>query len=188
MKIDVSLEVNGSTRRVSVEPTTMLSAVLREYLLLTGTKEACGLGECGSCAVLIDGKAVNSCCLPAVDAEGSEILTIEGLSTGGITSLQQAFVDHGAIHCGFCTPGFVMTAHDLLTNDIDHSREAIKRAVEGNICRCTGYLKILSAIEDAAVAPGIESGVALHSGTTQTARSTGIGERAQLPPHPAKEG
>lgn len=150
MKMTVTLDVNGRTYRLAVEPTAMLSAVLREHLLLTGTKEACGLGECGSCTVLLDGKAVNSCCLPAVDAVGRKITTIEGLSAGGITPLQQAFVDHGAIHCGFCTPGFVMTAYDLLTNDVDHSPEAVRRAVEGNICRCTGYAKILAAIEDAA--------------------------------------
>ena len=147
MRIDVSFKVNRRTHRVAVGPITMLSTVLREHLFLTGTKEACDLGECGSCTVLLDGRAVNSCCLPAVDADGREVLTIEGLSAGGITPLQQAFVDYGAIQCGFCTPGMILVAQALLDETPDASEREIREGLAGNLCRCTGYEKIVKAIQ-----------------------------------------
>ncbi len=150
MKQPIVLNVNGETHELLVRSTETLASVLRGQLLLTGTKEACGVGECGACSVLIDGRAVNSCLLLAVDMEGHEIVTIEGLAPEGeLTPLQEAFVEHGAVHCGFCTPGMIVTATDYLRNSPRHDRGALKRAIEGNVCRCTGYVKIVEAIEDA---------------------------------------
>lgn len=152
MKQAIVLNVNGERHELLVRPSDTLASVLRENLLLTGTKEACGLGECGACSVLIDGHAVNSCLLLAVDMEDLEIQTIEGLTPrDGLTPLQEAFVEHGAIHCGFCTPGLIVTATDYLRHSPVHDREHLKRAIEGNICRCTGYVAIVRAIEDAQV-------------------------------------
>jgi len=163
----IVLQVNGRRHDVLARPSDTLSQVLREQLLLTGTKEGCGLGECGACSVLLDGRAVNSCLVLAVDAEGHEIVTIEGLGHRAaaaegrpldetLTPLQEAFVEHGAIHCGFCTPGMVVTATDYLENGQRHDREALMRAIEGNICRCTGYVTIVAAIEYAQAA--VEAG------------------------------
>ena len=150
MKRSIVLSVNGDQHEVLVRSTETLASVLREKLLLTGTKEACGLGECGACSVLLDGYAVNSCLLLAVDVEGQEIQTIEGLTPeNGLTSLQDAFVEHGAIHCGFCTPGLIVTATDYLRHGPSHDREDLMRAIEGNICRCTGYVSVIRAIESA---------------------------------------
>lgn len=150
MKQAIALNVNGERHELLVRPSDTLSSVLRETLLLTGTKEACGLGECGACSVLVDGYAVNSCLLLAVDMEDHEIQTIEGVSPErGLTPVQEAFVDHGAIHCGFCTPGLIVTATDYLRHSPIHDREHLKRAIEGNVCRCTGYVAIVRAIEDA---------------------------------------
>ena len=149
MKQLVRLTVNGEEHQLAVRPTDTLVKVLREDLLLTGTKEGCGLGECGACTVLVDGLAVNACLLLAVDVQGCAVTTIEGLQTddGGLTPLQEAFVEQGAIHCGFCTPGMVLTAHDYLEHNPDSDRESLLRAIEGNVCRCTGYAKIIAAIE-----------------------------------------
>jgi carbon-monoxide dehydrogenase small subunit len=144
----VVLRVNGEPHELLVRPADTLAEVLRERLLLTGTKQSCGMGECGACSVLVDGKAVNSCLLLAIDMDGHEIVTIEGLSDpGSLSPLQEAFVEHGAIHCGFCTPGMILTATDYLSNSPCHSREDLLRALEGNVCRCTGYTKIISAVE-----------------------------------------
>jgi len=159
----IVLQVNSERHYVSVRPGDTLAQVLRERLLLTGTKEGCGMGECGACSVLLDGRAVNSCLVLAVDAEGHEIVTIEGLgdraaaaegraADGTLTLLQEAFVEHGAIHCGFCTPGMVVTATDYLENSPRRDREALMRAIEGNVCRCTGYITIVAAIESAQAA------------------------------------
>lgn len=160
MRRAIVLQVNGERHDVLAQPSDTLSQVLRERLLLTGTKEGCGMGECGACSVLLDGRAVNSCLVLALDAEGHEIVTIEGLedraaaaegrrADGTLTPLQEAFIEHGAIHCGFCTPGMVVTATDYLENSPRHDREALMRAIEGNVCRCTGYVKIIAAIESA---------------------------------------
>jgi aerobic carbon-monoxide dehydrogenase small subunit len=143
----VEFTINGRTVSMVVEAHWTLSRVIREKLGLTGTKEACGEGECGSCTVLINGEAFNSCLFLAVEADGKEITTIEGLAAGEeLHPLQQAFVDKGAIQCGFCTPGMVMTAKAMLDKKPDLSWEEVRYYMSGNLCRCTGYNKILEAI------------------------------------------
>ncbi len=125
--------------------------VLREDLALTGAKEGCGEGACGSCTVLLEGKPVRSCLTLALEAEGREVTTIEGLARGGeLTPLQQAFVDYGAVQCGFCTPGMILTATAFLNENPDPKEEEVRYAISGNICRCTGYAKIVEAIMEAA--------------------------------------
>lgn len=147
-KLQITLCVNGQGHNVLVFPRDTLLSVLRDTIGLTGTKEACGTGECGSCTVLIDGEAILSCLTLAVEVEGKDITTIEGLSKNGMLSpLQQSFLDHGAVQCGFCTPGMVVSATALLSSNPNPSRADIQKALEGNICRCTGYNKILEAIE-----------------------------------------
>jgi carbon-monoxide dehydrogenase small subunit len=132
---------------VDVEARDTLLHVIRNKIGLTGTKEGCGTGECGSCTVLLNGRPVNSCLVLAVDVEGRKITTIED---GELGILQKAFVDHGAVHCGFCTPGMIMSAKGLLDEKPSPSEEEIKRALVGNICRCTGYVQIVEAIKAAA--------------------------------------
>ncbi len=150
MKRDVELKVNGSPYRLSVQPGRTLLQVLREDLGLTGTKEGCTSGECGACTVLIDGEPVRSCLTLAVDARGREITTIEGVAENGKPHrIQQAFVDFGAIQCGFCTPGMILVAKALLDETPQPSEEEIRKAISGNLCRCTGYTKIVKAIEAA---------------------------------------
>jgi aerobic-type carbon monoxide dehydrogenase small subunit (CoxS/CutS family) len=128
-----------------------LLEVIREKLELTGTKEACSLGECGACTVILDGKAVNSCLVLAVEAKGKEILTIEGLRQNGeLHPLQKAFIDEGAVQCGFCTPGMILSAKALLDKNPDPDEDEIKEALAGNLCRCTGYVKIVKAVKTAA--------------------------------------
>jgi len=146
----VTLKVNGELYSIEVESRETLLYVLRERLDLTGTKEGCSHGECGACIVLINGKPMNACLIPAVSVQDQDILTIEGVSTGeGLHPLQKSFIDHGAIQCGFCTPGMILTALALL-NEVPHpSEEEIRRALLGNFCRCTGYTKIVEAIMDA---------------------------------------
>lgn len=151
MKRGISLSVNGERREVFIEPNRTLLDVLREDLSLTGVKEACGRGECGACTVLVDGKPVNSCITLAVEAEGKEIETIEGLSNGGdLHPLQEAFIEHHSFQCGFCTPGIIMTAKAFLDRNPEPTEEEIKNAVAGNICRCTGYDNIVDGILNAA--------------------------------------
>jgi aerobic carbon-monoxide dehydrogenase small subunit len=153
MKKQIKLKVNGQELEIIVEPRDTLLDVLRYSLGLTGTKEGCGNGNCGSCTVLLDGEAINSCLMFAVEADGHEILTIEGLAQEGrLHPLQQAFIDEGAIQCGFCTPGFVMSAKALLDTNPNPTESDIRQAVAGNLCRCTGYDKIVRAILKAAAA------------------------------------
>jgi carbon-monoxide dehydrogenase small subunit len=147
----IRLTVNGRLFERDVDPELRLLDLLREDLHLTGTKEGCGEGECGACTVLFNGRAVNSCLIPAPQADGAEILTIEGLADGrGLHPIQQAYVETGAVQCGFCTPGFIMSTYALLKDHPDPSEEEILSALEGNLCRCTGYGKILEAVKLAA--------------------------------------
>jgi carbon-monoxide dehydrogenase small subunit len=150
-KNKVTLRVNGETYDLLTYPHKTLLEVLREDLELTGAKESCGEGACGSCTVLLDGLPVRSCLLLALEAEGRDITTIEGLAKGGILHpVQKAFVDHHAIQCGVCTPGMILTAKALLDAAPDPTEEEIRRALSGNICRCTGYAKIVDAVKAAA--------------------------------------
>ncbi len=147
MKQLITLNVNGDSCEVAVDPHRTLLEVLRMDLGLSGTKEGCGIGECGACTVLMDGEAVLACLVLAMDARGKEILTIEGLATDGqLDPLQKAFVEYGAIQCGFCTPGMVLSAKGFLAKTPRPSEEEVKRAIGGNLCRCTGYNKIVEAI------------------------------------------
>ncbi|PKL02641.1 MAG: (2Fe-2S)-binding protein [Synergistetes bacterium HGW-Synergistetes-2] len=147
----IELTVNGTLRSVEITPSMRLLDMLRNVLGLTSVKEGCSEGECGACTVLLDGKAVTSCTVLAVQARGKSVVTIEGLSSdGALHPIQQAFVDHDAIQCGFCTPGMIMSAYALLKHTPSPTREEIQRGIEGNLCRCTGYLPIIDAIEDAA--------------------------------------
>ena len=148
MKQLIELKVNGEVHEVLVEPHRTLLEVLREKLGLTGTKEACDTGECGSCAVLMDGIPINSCLVLALDARGKEIVTIEGLADGSkLHPLQKAFKDHGATQCGYCTPGMIITAKALLDDNPKPTEQEIREAISGNLCRCTGYGKVIEAIQ-----------------------------------------
>jgi carbon-monoxide dehydrogenase small subunit len=152
---EIKLTVNNQPYRLSVLPWRTLLEVIREDLGLTGTKEGCGLGECGACTVLMDGRAVNSCLVLASEADGREITTIEGLAQGDkLHPIQQAFVDHGGLQCGFCTPGMIMSAKALLDQNPTPIEEEIKQAISGNLCRCTGYAKIIESIKAAAESMG----------------------------------
>lgn len=147
----ISLTVNSVFYELEVLSSERLLDVLRDRLHLKGTKEGCGSGDCGACTVILDGRAVNSCLVLAVEADGQEVETIDGLSKEGrLHPIQEAFVKVGASQCGFCTPGMVMTAKSLLDSNPDPSLEEIKEAIDGNICRCTGYVKIVQAIQEAA--------------------------------------
>jgi len=144
----IHLLVNGEEHAVMVEDRDTLLDVLRDKLFLTGTKEGCGTGECGACTVLVDGRPVLACLMLAINAPGKKITTIEGLAVGGkLSPLQQAFVDHGAVQCGFCSPGMILSAAALLRRRPSPTRQEIQKALEGNLCRCTGYNKIIEAIE-----------------------------------------
>ncbi len=148
MKIE--LIVNGAKRMVEVMPNELLINVLREKLGLTGTKYGCGIGECGACTVMVDGKPVLSCLTLAVEVAGREITTIEGIAKDGqLDPIQEAFIEEGAIQCGYCTPGFVITAKALLNEKRSPSREEIIEYIKGNLCRCTGYINIIKAIQKA---------------------------------------
>ncbi len=146
-RVAVAFRLNGLAQRIEVGPGETLLRTLRDRVRLTGTKEGCVEGECGACTVLVDGKPVDSCILATAAVEGREVLTIEGLSgSGELGLLQQAFIDHGAVQCGFCTPGFVMTLTALLeVNSSPHPSE-VREALAGNICRCTGYRQIIDAV------------------------------------------
>lgn len=151
MKRMIHLEINGDTFEVDVENRRTLLEVLREDLHLMGTKKMCDTGECGSCTVILDGQAVNSCLVLALDAEGKKIETIEGVAKGDqLHPIQEAFVNKGAVQCGFCTPGMVMTTKAFLGKNPDPTEEEIKVAISGNFCRCTGYVRIVEAIRAAA--------------------------------------
>lgn len=151
MTVDINLIVNGQRHSLAVSPTVTLVQVLRDRLGLTGTHRDCAMGICGACTVQLNGAPVSSCLLLAVQADGEEITTIEGLEKdGSLAPVQEAFLKHGAVQCGYCTPGFVMTAEALLRNNAAPSREEITEALRGNICRCTGYVKIIDAVESVA--------------------------------------
>jgi carbon-monoxide dehydrogenase small subunit len=142
--------VNGREVEVSAPPMKRLLDVLREDVGLTGTKYGCGEGECGACTVRIDGELAMSCLVPVAQADGAEIATVEGLSAGGLNELQQAFLEAGGAQCGICTPGFLMAAHDHLERGGALDEESLREALAGNICRCTGYTRILEAVRAAA--------------------------------------
>ena len=159
MKRLIELNINGETCELAVEPSATLAEVIRDQVGLTGTKVACGTGECGTCTVLIDGRPILSCLTLAVDCQKKAILTIEGLSEGEtLAPVQQAFHDCGAIQCGFCTPGMVLSTTALLEGNSHPSKPEIQKALEGHLCRCTGYNKILEAVQQAAatVAPEVK--------------------------------
>jgi carbon-monoxide dehydrogenase small subunit len=151
MKQLIRLTVNDRDYEVAVEPNTTLVDLLRNHLGLTGTKKGCDLGDCGACTVLLDGKAVNSCLVLAVQAGGRAVQTIEGLETAqGLHPLQQAFIEKGAIQCGFCSSGMILSVKELLDRTPSPGESEIRRAISGNLCRCTGYQKIIEAIKDSA--------------------------------------
>ena len=148
MKKNMTFHINGKEYWAEVDPSMRLLDLLRETFSLTGTKEGCAEGECGACTVVLDGEAVNSCLVLAGQAEGAKIITIEGISQKAqLHRLQQAFVDAGAVQCGFCTPGMILSAYALLERNPNPSEEEIRIAISGNLCRCTGYQKIVQAIE-----------------------------------------
>jgi len=147
-KIPVKFQVNNINKELLVEPWETLLEALRDNIGLTGTKEGCSNGNCGACTVLLEGKAIVSCCTLAVEMEGQAVTTIEGLaSTDGLDPLQEAFVEYGSLQCGFCTPGFLMSAKALLNENPKPTEEEIRLAIAGNLCRCTGYDKIVKAIQ-----------------------------------------
>ncbi len=151
MKHKIRFTINGDVKEIEIEPNKTLLKMLREDLDLTGTKEGCGAGECGACTVLVDNKPVNSCLMLAVEVDGKEILTIEGLSDGiNLDPVQESFLKHNAIQCGYCTPGMVMSAKALLNRNPHPKEEDVKEALAGNLCRCTGYQRIVDAVLDAA--------------------------------------
>jgi carbon-monoxide dehydrogenase small subunit len=148
---DVSLRVNGETRTASVLPETTLLALLRDRFQLTGTKLGCDVGDCGACTVIVDGMAVNACLMLASQADGREVLTIEGLATADrLHPIQKAFEEHASLQCGFCGPGVILSAKALLDENPNPTTQEIRDALAGNLCRCTGYTKIVEAVRDAA--------------------------------------
>jgi len=150
MNVTIDLTVNGEPHRLEVTPWTTLLELLRETLHLTGTKEGCGLGDCGNCVVLVDGNPVNSCLMLAVDANGRQITTIEGLaSNGALHPLQTSFIEKGAVQCGFCTPAMILSAKALLDKNPGANEEEIRRALSGVLCRCGSYTKIVEAVRTA---------------------------------------
>jgi carbon-monoxide dehydrogenase small subunit len=150
-QIAVRLTVNGRSVQVDAAPDETLLTLLREDLGLTGTKDGCGEGECGACTVLLDGEAVNACLVLAAQVDGHEVLTIEGLAAGGeLHPIQRAFIEAGAVQCGFCTPGAIMSAVALLARYPDPDEREIRQALSGNLCRCTGYAKMVQAVRRAA--------------------------------------
>jgi aerobic carbon-monoxide dehydrogenase small subunit len=150
--VSLSLRVNGERHDVLVPPWRTLLEVLREHLGLTGAKRSCQEGQCGTCTVLVDGKAINSCLYLAIEAQDKEIVTIEGLAggDGGLHPIQKSFVNKGAIQCGFCTPGLVLATKSLLDENPEPNEDDIRNALVGHLCRCTGYVQVIEAIQDAA--------------------------------------
>ncbi len=154
---EIEFVINGKPYKLSIPPWKTLLEMIREDLILTGTKEGCGQGECGSCTVIMGGKTVNSCLVPAVEADNQEIITIEGLADGeNLHPIQDAFVEQAGMQCGFCTPGMIISAKSLLDRNPNPSLEEIKEGIAGNFCRCTGYTKIVEAIS--AVAEAMKGG------------------------------
>jgi aerobic carbon-monoxide dehydrogenase small subunit len=150
--MNITINVNGKQKRFDVEPHTLLLNLIRDEMSLTGTKYGCGIGECGACTVLLDGDAVLACMMLAVDADGHRVDTVEGLSDGNtLHPIQQAYLDEGAVQCGFCTPGFIMSTKALLDKNPNPSEAEIREYLNGNICRCTGYVNIVKAVQSAAV-------------------------------------
>ena len=148
----ITINVNGKQQRFDVEPNTLLLNLIRDEMSLTGTKYGCGIGECGACTVLLDGDAVLACMMLAVDADGHRVDTVEGLSDGNkLHPIQQAYLDEGAVQCGFCTPGFIMSTKALLDKNPNPNEAEIREYLNGNICRCTGYVNIVKAVQCAAV-------------------------------------
>jgi len=146
-KTEIELKVNGESHKLDVFPMARLLDVLREELRLTGTKEGCGEGECGACTVILDGQIVNSCLVPVAQANGAKITTIEGVANGDeLHSVQQAFIDHGGAQCGICTPGMILAAVDLLERNPSPTEADIRNGLAGNLCRCTGYMKIFESV------------------------------------------
>ena len=152
--VRIAFEVNGRSVDVETHPLARLLDVLREQLHLTGTKEGCGEGECGACSILLDGRLVNSCLVPALHADSAKVVTIEGIANGDqLHAVQRAFVDHGGAQCGICTPGMILAASDLLARNASPSLDDIRSALAGNLCRCTGYMRIFEAVVTA-IRPG----------------------------------
>lgn len=150
-KIPISFRVNGEPKEILVQPWQTLLGALRDELGLTGTKEGCGNGNCGACTVMVSGRSVNSCCMLAAEAQDLELVTVEGLAQGGkLDPLQEAFIDHGALQCGFCTPGLLMSSRALLNHNPKPDEHEIRLAIAGNLCRCTGYDKVVRAIQSVA--------------------------------------
>jgi carbon-monoxide dehydrogenase small subunit len=150
MKQHIETKINGTIYPLEVEPHWTLIELLRDVLRLTGAKNSCGMGECGSCTVLMDGKAIYACLTLAIRADGKEILTIEGLARGGeLHPLQKAFIDYGGFQCGYCTPGMILSGKALLDENPNPTEEDIRRGISGNLCRCTGYNLIVEAIQSA---------------------------------------
>ena len=146
--LNIQLKVNGELHTVQIDPAETLLHVLREKLGLTGTKEGCGEGDCGACTILVNGKSVNSCIYPAIQADGNEILTVEGVEKSPkLKAIQKAFVDHGAVQCGFCSPGMIMATCALLDENPNPTEEEIRRGLSGNLCRCTGYQAMVDAVK-----------------------------------------
>ena len=161
---DVAIHVNGRTRTASVAPETTLLLLLRDHFNLTGAKRGCDVGDCGACTVLVDGKAINACLMLASQADGREVLTIEGLaSRDSLHSIQQAFEDHASLQCGFCGPGVILSAKALLDENPEPTDQEIRDALSGNLCRCTGYVKMIEAIHSAADALRSQSREAPHA-------------------------
>lgn len=149
--IQIKFKLNGEMKKMKVDPSLRLLDILRDELKMKGTKEGCGIGECGACTVILDGDAVNSCLILAAQVDKAQIETIENLEKDKVLSqLQRSFLDKGAIQCGFCTPGMLMSAKALLDKNLHPTLEEIKTALEGNLCRCTGYIPIIEAVKDAA--------------------------------------
>jgi carbon-monoxide dehydrogenase small subunit len=151
MKRTISFTLNGEPIELEIEPHLTLLQLLRDKLELTGTKEGCGMGECGACTVLLNGKTVNSCIFPAMEVNGKSVITIEGLmdAQGNLHPIQKAFIEYGAVQCGFCTPGMVLAAKSLLDENPKPTEEEIRHGIAGNLCRCTGYIQIIQAIKAA---------------------------------------
>ncbi len=174
--LEIRFEINGTPRQVRVSPETTLLQLVRDHLHLTGTKCGCEIGQCGACTVLLDGRAVASCLVLAGQVEGRRVLTVEGLGPE-LHPLQVAFLDHDAVACGFCTPGMILSAKALLDRQPHPTRAEIRRALSGNLCRCTGYLPIIDAVE--AVAAGRYDTPGLARG--EAGAGAGAPEKPQTP-------